>query len=160
MKPFYLLLFCCLSLQSARAQNVDAVESIKSQQGPRAQGAEADESQIVILLMRQVQAWNKGNIEQYMTGYWNSDSLLFIGSKGPRYGYKATLDRYKEAYPDAEHMGHLNMDIDNLKRLSDAYYFVVGRWALDRKAGNLSGSFTLLLHNINGHWLIVCDHSS
>ena len=142
------------------AQNIEAVESKNGQKTAKTQKAETDESNIVTLLIRQTQAWNKGSIDEYMTGYWNSDSLLFIGSKGPRYGYKATLDRYKEAYPDAEHMGHLKMDIDNVKRLSKDYYFVVGRWALDRKAGNLSGSFTLLLRNIDGHWLIVCDHSS
>lgn len=124
--------------------------------------AQADKDVVAIrkLLFMQVQEWNKGNIEGYMKGYWESDSLLFIGSKGPRYGYTATLTRYKEAYPDADHMGKLTSTIVSMDKLSDSYYFIVGKWALARKAGNVSGSYTLLLRRIKGQWVIVCDHSS
>jgi hypothetical protein len=29
----------------------------------------------------QIKAWNRGDLEQYMSGYWKSDSLRFIGKK-------------------------------------------------------------------------------
>ena len=112
------------------------------------------------MLAAQVEEWNKGNIEGYMKGYWESDSLLFIGSSGPRYGYGATLKRYKEAYPDAAHMGVLTSTVTSVKKLSPKYYFIVGKWALKRTAGDVAGSYTLLLHKIKGKWVIVCDHSS
>jgi hypothetical protein len=112
------------------------------------------------LLFMQVQEWNKGSIEGYMHGYWESDSLLFIGSKGPRYGYDATLKRYKEAYPDADHMGKLTSTVTSMQKLSPSYYFIVGKWALHRTAGDVSGSYTLLFRKIGGKWVIVCDHSS
>lgn len=122
--------------------------------------ADKDITAIRKLLFMQVQEWNKGNIDGYMHGYWESDSLLFIGSKGPRYGYEATLKRYKEAYPDADHMGKLTSTITSMQRLSPDYYFIVGKWALARNAGDLSGSYTLLFRRIKGKWVIVCDHSS
>jgi ketosteroid isomerase-like protein len=122
--------------------------------------ADKDVTAIRKLLFMQVSEWNKGNIEGYMHGYWESDSLLFIGSKGPRYGYNATLTRYKEAYPDADHMGKLTSTITSMQKLSDDYYFIVGKWALQRKAGDVDGSYTLLLKKIKGKWVIVCDHSS
>ncbi len=112
------------------------------------------------MLQAQVTEWNKGNIEGYMHGYWENDSLVFIGSKGPRYGYDVTLKRYKEAYPDAEHMGKLTSTITRMSRLSHRYYFVVGKWELHRTVGDLSGSYTLLIEKINGKWVIVTDHSS
>lgn len=112
------------------------------------------------LLLLQVQEWNKGNIDGYMHGYWESDSLLFIGSKGPRYGYQNTLSNYKKAYPDADHMGKLKTTVVSMERLSPEYYFIVGKWALERKAGDVSGSYTLLLKKIKDQWVIVCDHSS
>ena len=112
------------------------------------------------MLAAQVEEWNKGNIEGYMKGYWESDSLLFIGSKGPRYGYVVTLQRYKEAYPDTAHMGKLISHITSIKKLSDDYYFVVGTWALKRSVGDAGGYYTLLLRKIKGKWVIVCDHSS
>ncbi len=124
--------------------------------------AQADKDVIDIrkLLFMQVVEWNKGSVDGYMKGYWENDSLLFIGSKGPRYGYGATLKRYKEAYPDADHMGKLKTSITSMQRLSDEYYFIVGKWALERKAGDVDGSFTLLLRKIKGKWVIVSDHSS
>ena len=119
-----------------------------------------DEQQISRMLADQVNEWNKGNIEGYMHGYWQSDSLLFIGSKGPRYGYDVTLKRYKEAYPDEAHMGKLTSTITSMQQLSKDYYFIVGKWALKRTAGDVDGSYTLLLRKIKGQWVIVCDHSS
>ena len=123
-------------------------------------GEKDDVRQIKAMLTAQVEQWNKGSIEGYMHGYWESDSLLFIGSKGPRYGYKATLDKYKQAYPDEAHMGKLTSTITELRKLSADYYFIVGKWALDRSAGNVSGDYTLLIRKINGKWVIVVDHSS
>jgi len=112
------------------------------------------------LLLTQVVAWNNGSVDGYMKGYWDSDSLVFIGSNGPNYGYKATLKRYKEHYPDTAHMGRLKTTIVSIEKLSDDYYFVIGKWALARSAGNVDGSFTLLLRKMKGKWVIVCDHSS
>ncbi len=119
-----------------------------------------DEQAITKMLAAQVAEWNKGSVDGYMHGYWDSDSLLFIGSAGPRYGYQATLKRYKEAYPDAAHMGTLMSTVVSMKRLSKEYYFVVGKWALKRSAGDVAGSYTLLLRKIKGEWVIVSDHSS
>ena len=119
-----------------------------------------DEQAIKAMLANQVIEWNKGSIDGYMHGYWENDSLLFIGSKGPRYGYAITLKKYKEAYPDADHMGKLTSTITRLQKISRHYYFVVGNWALTRKAGDVGGSYTLLLKKIKGRWYVIADHSS
>ena len=125
-----------------------------------AQAQNEDEQAITRMLTAQVAEWNKGSIDGYMKGYWENDSLLFIGAHGPRYGYKETLKKYKEAYPDADHMGTLISTVKSMKRLSPEYYFIVGSWALKRKAGDVSGSYTLLFRKIAGKWVIVVDHSS
>ncbi len=118
------------------------------------------ERAIRAMLTAQVTEWNKGNIEGYMHGYWENDSLLFIGSKGPRYGYDVTLKKYKEAYADLAHMGQLTSVITRMERLSGKCYFVVGTWALKRSAGDVGGSYTLLIKKIKGQWVVVADHSS
>ena len=123
-------------------------------------GQTNSETAIRTMLAAQVTEWNKGNIAGYMKGYWDNDSLLFIGKNGPTYGYKATLDRYKKGYPDAEHMGQLTSTILNMKQLSPEYYFVVGKWELKRAAGDLSGSYTLLIRKLKNDWVIIADHSS
>ena len=122
--------------------------------------AQTDKEQILQVLDMQMKAWNSGSIEQYMTGYWNNDSLVFVGKSGPTYGYNKTLQNYKRSYSDAAKMGQLHFDILQVRQLSADYYFVLGKWALARTAGDVSGSFTLLFRKIKGKWCIVADHSS
>ena len=112
------------------------------------------------VLQNQENAWNAGNIENFMQGYWKNDSLMFIGKSGITYGWEKTLKNYKKGYPDAAAMGRLNFTILQMKPLSADYYFIVGKFHLERTAGNLEGYFTLLFKKINGEWLIVVDHTS
>lgn len=120
-----------------------------------------DEQAIMNILHTQSDAWNDGDLETYMkAGYWQNDSLLFIGSRGPTYGFENTLKNYKKGYPTAEKMGQLFFSELQLKPISEDHYFVVGKWMLKRKDGDLSGYFTLLFKKINGTWRIIADHSS
>lgn len=120
----------------------------------------SDEQQIRTILTNQTKFWNLGNIDAFMQGYWKSDSLLFVGSKGPTYGYQRTLDNYKKTYPDKAHMGTLSFDILKVERISTDRYFVLGKWMLNRTAGDVSGFYTLLFRKFGKEWLIIVDHSS
>lgn len=119
-----------------------------------------DEQQIRQILQQQTEAWNAGNLDQFMNGYWKSDSLMFIGQSGVTYGWQQTLDNYRRGYPDRREMGILSFQILKVERLSTDHFFVVGRWHLKREVGDLSGHYTLLWRKINGSWVIVADHSS
>lgn len=119
-----------------------------------------DEAAIRQILSNQTQAWNSGDINRFMQGYWENDSLVFIGKSGPKYGYNTTLANYKKGYPDTTAMGKLNFTLLEIRKLSPRYYFVIGKWHLTRSIGNLSGHYTLLFEKIKGEWKIVADHSS
>lgn len=119
-----------------------------------------DETAIRRLLDEQTRAWNRGDIDGFMKGYWESDSLMFIGKSGVTYGWSNTLNNYKKGYPDTAAMGRLVFDILAVKKLSGQYYHVTGKWRLARSIGDLSGHYTLLLEKINGQWVIIADHSS
>jgi hypothetical protein len=119
------------------------------------------EKAILGILDNQIKYWNEGNIEQFMVGYWASDSLLFIGSKGLTKGYQNTLNNYKKGYPDKSAMGTLKFDVLKLKPMGKNHYFVVGRWHLTRpEKGDVGGHFSLIFEKINNEWFIVADHSS
>ena len=120
----------------------------------------SDEAAVRRLMNEQVIAWNNGDIDAFMQGYWKSDSLLFVGGKGPTYGWQTTLEGYKKRYPDTATMGKLNFDIMQTKQLSAEYFFVLGKWHLARSIGDAGGFFTLLFRKINGKWVIVADHTS
>ncbi|MBS1641784.1 MAG: nuclear transport factor 2 family protein [Bacteroidetes bacterium] len=119
-----------------------------------------DEQQIASVLNTQKNEWNKGNIEKFMIGYWESDSLVFMSKNGPIYGYKNALNNYKKNYSDTVAMGKLRFEIVSIKKLSNNYAFVIGKYFLTRSIGNANGAFTLLFKKINGAWNIVVDHSS
>lgn len=120
----------------------------------------ADEKAIRASLHSQTVAWNNGDLVGFMQSYWDNDSLIFIGSAGPTYGYDKTLANYKKNYPSKDYMGQLNFDLIQIRPLHPNLYFVIGKWALVRKAGNVGGHYTLLLKKIKGVWKIIADHSS
>ena len=142
MQRFLIIVFIlCLSTQVVNAQS-------------------KDELSIRTILAAQTSEWNKGNLESFMKGYWESDSLTFIGKSGITYGWKKILDNYKKGYPDTAAMGKLNFELVTVKRLSKDYFFVVGKWHLTRSIGNIGGAYTLLFRKIKNQWVIVTDHSS
>ena len=119
-----------------------------------------EKSEINFLLDKQVAAWNAGNLEKFMETYWKSEKLVFVGSRGPTYGWQATLDNYKKGYPDKVAMGKLNFKIFDISKIDKKTVFVIGRFELTREIGDLSGHFTLVIQKIDKQWLIVSDHSS
>ncbi|MBS1509582.1 MAG: nuclear transport factor 2 family protein [Bacteroidetes bacterium] len=119
-----------------------------------------DEMAIRNAMNEQLNAWNSGNIDRFMTTYWQSDSLMFIGKSGVTYGWQKTLENYKKNYPDTAAMGKLDFNIIQVKRLSVLYFSVVGKWHLARSIGDVSGHFTLLFRKEKGKWVIIQDHSS
>jgi ketosteroid isomerase-like protein len=119
-----------------------------------------DEKIIRNMLADQISFWNKGDIPSFMKGYWENDSLVFIGSNGPTYGYNNTLRNYQKNYPNKDYMGVLNFDIISVQPIEKDHYFVIGKFMLQRKVGDASGHFTLIFKRINGVWKIVSDHSS
>lgn len=120
----------------------------------------ADERAIRDVLAQQEACWNKGDLECFMEGYWKSDRLVFIGSKGLTYGWQQTLDNYKKSYPDKASMGTLTFELKQLEPLSDDFWSVIGKWSLQKEDSNPSGHFTLLFRRLGNDWVIVSDHSS
>ncbi|RFS23360.1 DUF4440 domain-containing protein [Chitinophaga silvatica] len=127
-------------------------------QKPASQSKEI--TQISALLTIQSTAWNKGDINTFMDTYWKSDSLLFINKTGITYGWQGALDRYKKAYPDATAMGKLDFKLLEFKQLAPDIFFVVGKWHLTRKIGDLEGHFSLVVKRFGTTWKIIADHSS
>ncbi|MFN4256584.1 MAG: YybH family protein [Saprospiraceae bacterium] len=112
------------------------------------------------IMAAQEAAWNRGDLAAFMQGYWQSDSLRFIGSRGLTYGWQTTLNNYRKSYPDPETMGQLKFTILSVEQLAPTSAFVIGKWHLARTKGDLEGHYTLLWRKINGQWVIVADHSS
>jgi hypothetical protein len=121
--------------------------------------SKADEAAIQSVLDRQMAAWNEANIDEFMKGYWKSDSILFIGRKITS-GWDSTLTRYKKSYPDKAAMGKLQFKVLRMDNISPDSYLITGRYFLTREKDTPSGIFTLLFKKKKSNWVIVYDHTS
>jgi len=112
------------------------------------------------IMKQQEQAWNDGDLEGFMKGYWQSDSLVFIGSRGITYGWQSTLDHYKKTYAEGDNMGTLKFENEIFKPIDNNTIWVAGKWKLIQTNDTLNGHYTLLWKRMDGKWKIVADHSS
>ena len=117
--------------------------------------------EVASVMERQQYAWNHGDLEGFMQGYWKNDSLMFIGKSGVTQGHAATLSRYRAGYPDVEAMGKLSFTNVKWLALGSEHGWLLGEWKLERLNGEGSeGMYTLLWRRQQGSWVIVADHSS
>jgi beta-aspartyl-peptidase (threonine type) len=146
-----------LSAQTQVPDQKEAVEplSFEDQRQELEQG-------IKHVLVSQVEAWNKGNIEGFMQGYWNSPELTFISGSTLTKGWEPTLARYKKNYQQGgNEMGHLEFQDLTIDLLSRRAAVVTGKWGLSMSSGkNPHGFFTLVFKRMPNGWKIVQDHTS
>jgi ketosteroid isomerase-like protein len=114
------------------------------------------------LLDAQVAAWNRGDLEGFMKGYWKSDSLTFYSGGTVSHGWQVTLDRYRKRYQSEGHeMGTLVFDLHDVTLTARGQALVRGGWSLKLKDGQPRGLFTLWLRWFpDAGWRVVHDHSS
>lgn len=141
---FLVLLACFSHPTTTRAQSFSATS----------------EKAIRNVLDTQVQAWNTGNIEEFMQGYWQSDSLRFASGGNVKRGWKTTLERYQKSYPNKAAMGKLTFSNLEMTMLAPDAALVFGRWQLQREKDTPGGLFTLTFRKIGNDWKIIHDHTS
>lgn len=118
-----------------------------------------DEIAIRKVMADQQQAWNDYDLEGFMQGYWKSEELKFYGSNGVTYGWNNTLARYKKGYPSKEHTGTLKFVLNDISKIDQTSYYVMGEYHLERSVGNADGIFMIIFKKIDGKWKIIADTS-
>lgn len=108
----------------------------------------------------QAVAWNRGDIEGFMAGYWKSDKLTFISGLNVTRGWQGTLDRYKKTYDSRAKMGVLTFSDLEITMLGKDAAVVLGSWALKREKDDPHGKFTLTFKKFKEGWRIIMDHTS
>jgi uncharacterized protein (TIGR02246 family) len=133
-------------------------------QGPllarSADGPGADRAAIRRVLQAQQEAWNRGDVDAFLVGYWRSPELTFSGSSGIARGWDGVLARYKKNYPDRAAMGELDFSGLEFRFLGPDAALVLGKWHLKRQQGDIGGVFTLVWQRFREGWKIIHDHTS
>lgn len=123
--------------------------------------SEKEQASIRKIMDDQTAAWNRGDIDAFMSiGYWKSEKLKFVSGDRITYGWQSTLDNYKKTYSSTALMGKLTFSGLEIDVLSKDAAFVIGSWSLARDKDNPKGKFTLLFRKFKEGWRIVTDHSS
>jgi ketosteroid isomerase-like protein len=125
--------------------------------------AERELASIQDVLAAQQAAWNRGDVESYMSaGYWQSPDLVFLSGGTITRGYEPVLARYKANYQGAgKEMGRLAFSETELELLAPEVALARGRWELVMKDGKrIGGRYSLLLRKLSAGWRVVQDHSS
>lgn len=129
--------------------------------GPALSQTKNDEVMIRKIMDDQAAAWNRGDLEAFMSiGYWRSEKLRFISGDRITFGWQPTLDNYRKTYGSPGQMGKLTFSDLDITLLSNDAAYVVGSWQLEREKDTPKGKFSLLWRKFKEGWRIVADHSS
>lgn len=112
------------------------------------------------VLDEQVAAWNKGDIDGFMKGYWNSPDMTFVSGNNVTRGWQPTLENYKKNYNTRAKMGVLSFSELEITILSKKSSLVLGRFTLVRATDKPTGMFTLTFRKFKDGWKIILDHTS
>jgi beta-aspartyl-peptidase (threonine type) len=140
------------------AVGIPILPACADERKPRASAAEAAVRKV---LDDQAAAWNKGDLDGFMAGYWNSPDLTFFSGGKVTRGWEATLERYRQRYrSEGKEMGHLAFRDLDVTVLGPDSAVVRGRFELELGKDKHTGLFTLLLRKKPEGWRIVHDHTS
>ncbi len=112
------------------------------------------------VMNEQVTAWNNGDIDGFMKGYWNSPEMTFVSGTNVTRGWQPTLERYKKGYDSKAKMGVLTFADLEVTILGKKSAVVLGKWSLQREKDNPNGLFTLTFRKLKEGWRIILDHTS
>ncbi len=128
---------------------------------PAFDAGSATEKAVRAVLDAQAAAWNKGDLEGFMEGYWRSPKLSFSSGATVTRGWDATMERYKKKYQsEGAEMGKLTFSELEIEPLGPDAAFVRGHWQLVRSKDKPGGVFTLIFRKLPEGWRIVHDHTS
>jgi len=128
--------------------------------GASAAAAADPTAEIREILHAQQRAWNRGDIDGFMSGYARSRSTIFVSEDTVTRGWQTVRNRYKKKYSDREKMGTLTFSDLEITPLGPSAVIVIGRWQLKRKIDKPHGRFTLVFRHLTEGWRIVHDHTS
>ena len=125
-------------------------------------GQSSKDAEVRNVLEVQTQAWNRHDLDGFMSGYWNSPELTFFSDDEVAHGWQAALERYRKRYQGEGHeMGKLDFADLMIEPLGTDSAFVRGRWHLTMSDGKTPhGVFTLVFRKFPDGWKIVHDHTS
>jgi hypothetical protein len=157
---FFFLLACIATIFSAGAQHAKTIPSgsEKNQSKPAPNLIFEKKKMLIGILEKQESDWNKGNLNGFISAYWDSDTLRSVTVRGIQYG-KDRLQRFlTKNFPDSASMGHLDYNVIHIELIGENDALLTGKWLRKNDKKFRGGYFTVLIRKFNNKWLIVAEH--
>jgi uncharacterized protein (TIGR02246 family) len=123
-------------------------------------GSDKDIAAVRAVLDAQTAAWNRGDIEGFMSGYAKEADITFLSGDTLTRGWQTVHERYMRNYDSRAKMGTLSFTDLEFKPFSPFYIMATGRFQLTREGDTPHGRFTLIFRRTIGGWRIIHDHTS
>ena len=125
-------------------------------------GSDANAEQAIrSVLVQQVGAWNRGDIKEFMSGYWNSPDLIYVGNTKVTRGWQILFDRFEElSKSSGGQLGTLELPETQISILSPDSALVWGTYRVLQPGQDRKGQYTLVLRRFQEGWRTVYDRTS
>jgi beta-aspartyl-peptidase (threonine type) len=106
----------------------------------------------------QLDAWNRHDIQGYLSVYWNSPELVSKTDSDQIFGFEALAAQLVSSFGSKpETMGHVRMDDLKIKILAPDTACIVGSYVVNTAAHVDSGENTEILRRFPEGWRIVLE---
>ena len=95
-------------------------------------------------------AWNRGDLDAYLTSYWDSEETLWISRGTIIRGITAIRSTCKSVYDSAEKMGKFEIEHLEIKVLAESDALVIGAWLNTVQERARKGVFTVHMKKLGG----------
>jgi len=113
------------------------------------------------MLEASADAWNRGDLEAFLSDYQDAPSTTFVGSHGVLSGLEQIRKHYAPQFEPGSQRDSLRFETLRARSLSPMIGLVTARWVLyDDGVTRSAGPFTLVLRRTGTGWRIIHDHSS
>jgi len=116
---------------------------------------------MVAQFARSAEAWNRGDLEGFLSDYAPDSSTTFIANGHLRRGIAFIRSTYAPRFAPGVSRDSLHFEELDARPLGDALALVTARFVLSRNGSTTaSGPFTLVMERRPDGWKILHDHSS
>ncbi len=113
------------------------------------------------ILEASADAWNRGDLEGFVSDYADDSTTTFVSGGRVRYGFDWIRGNYAPRFQPGALRDSLRFENVDARALGREYLLATARFVLFRADSvTASGPFTLVLRRIGGQWKIVHDHTA
>jgi uncharacterized protein (TIGR02246 family) len=124
--------------------------------------ASREQLDVTKIVLAQENAWNKGDLETYLSYYKDAPDTEAI-LNGPVRGFDAIRNAMRQSFPNRDAMGSLEQSSVEVRELGPDHALAIGHYKLIRSrknGGEAEGNFTEIFEKTEAGWKLVFSENT